>query len=138
MDAKDKKEAMLLVQAQVKDAEALAKATKLEAEKLNKEAESAQIMAAAAASLQDQPSPPATNGYQKGTAAPSYSFGHSTGPPSYGMSKPSMSQTPASNDDGGTYGRSPAGGFDSTVMGSGGNDIPTPSGFDDPYSNPFE
>jgi hypothetical protein len=53
MDARDKKDAMLLAQSQVKDAEALALATKREAERLNKEAEDAQMSAAAAASMQD-------------------------------------------------------------------------------------
>ena len=53
MDARDKKEAMLQAQAQVKDAEALVTATKREAERLNKEAEDAQMSAAAAASMQD-------------------------------------------------------------------------------------
>ena len=53
MDARDKKDAMLLAQSQVKDAESLALATKREAERLNKEAEDAQMSAAAAASMQD-------------------------------------------------------------------------------------
>jgi hypothetical protein len=55
MDARDKKEAVLQAQAQVKDAEALVIATKQEAERLNKQAEDAQMSAAAAASMQDQP-----------------------------------------------------------------------------------
>jgi hypothetical protein len=54
MDARDKKEAMLNAQAQVKDAESLATATKREAERLFKEAEDAQMSAAAAASMSDQ------------------------------------------------------------------------------------
>jgi hypothetical protein len=57
MDARDKKEAMLQAQAQVKDAEALVIATKQEAERLNKQAEDAQMSVAAAASMQDQPKP---------------------------------------------------------------------------------
>jgi hypothetical protein len=55
MDARDKKDAMLVAQAQVKDAESLAMATKREAERLLKEAEDAQMSAAAAASMQEQP-----------------------------------------------------------------------------------
>lgn len=54
MDARDKKDALLLAQSQVKDAESLAMATKREAERLNKEAEDAQMSVAAAASMQDQ------------------------------------------------------------------------------------
>jgi hypothetical protein len=53
MDARDKKDALLLAQSQVKDAESLVAATKREAERLNKEAEDAQMSAAAAASMQD-------------------------------------------------------------------------------------
>jgi hypothetical protein len=55
MDARDKKDAMLVAQAQVKDADSLAMATKREAERLLKEAEDAQMSAAAAASMQEQP-----------------------------------------------------------------------------------
>lgn len=58
MDARDKKDALLLAQSQLKDAESLAMATKREAERLNKEAEDAQMSAAAAASMQDQGSKP--------------------------------------------------------------------------------
>ena len=54
MEARDKKDALLLAQSQLKDAESLALATKREAERLNKEAEDAQMSAAAAASMQDQ------------------------------------------------------------------------------------
>jgi hypothetical protein len=54
MDARDKKDAMLNAQSQVKDAESLAMATKREAERLFKEAEDAQMSAAAAASMNDQ------------------------------------------------------------------------------------
>lgn len=53
MDARDKKDALLLAQSQVKDAESLAVATKREAERLNKEAEDAQMSAASAASMQE-------------------------------------------------------------------------------------
>ena len=53
LDARDKKDALLLAQSQVKDAEALAMATKREAERLNKEADDAQMSAAAAVSMQD-------------------------------------------------------------------------------------
>lgn len=53
MDARDKRDALLLAQSQLKDAESLALATKQEAERLNKDAEDAQMSAAAAASMQD-------------------------------------------------------------------------------------
>lgn len=132
-DARDKKDAMLLVQAQVKDAESFAVATKKEAERLNKEAEEAQMSAASAASMQDRSPPPATNGYPK--QAPSYGgppAAHSADTGAYGMA----SSTPSSDVG---FGGSPLGGFDANVMGGGGGlSIPTPSGVDDPYSNPFE
>ena len=138
MDARDKKEKMMKVQAQVKDAEALAEATKREAEKLHKEAEDAQMQAAAAASMQQhQPPPPSmqnqqpppqkisSNGYPSKQAMPSYGTG----------------ETPMPSHEGGFGGQPLGGGFDSKVMGSGGLAIPTPAtngGADDPYSNPFE
>lgn len=110
------------------DAQALAQDTKREAERLRQEAEDAEMKAALAASMQKQapaPAPPVSNGYP--TKA-------SVGP-SHGYSQPQ----PPTNDGG--YGSQPygmGGGFDSNVMGSGGASIPTPSGADDPYSNPFE
>ena len=134
MDAREKKEKMMLVQAQVKDAEALVAQTKKEAERLNKEAEEAQMQAAAAASMQQQqqqhqpkqstplPQPPSM---QQPT---SNGYSHSS-MPSYGM--------PPSNQDGGFGGPPLGGGFDSSVMTSGGMGIPTPANADDPYSNPF-
>lgn len=136
LDARDKKEALLQVQSQVKDAESLAEATKQEAERLNKEAEDAQMAAASAASVQDRSPPPAANGYaNKAVAPPSYGMGppvHATGLPSYEIaSKP---PTP-----GGGFGGPPIGGFDAHVMGSGvGISIPTPSEPEDPYVNPFQ
>jgi dihydrodipicolinate synthase/N-acetylneuraminate lyase len=54
LEAREKKDAMLQAQSQVKDAESLAMATKREAERLNKVAEDAQISAATAVSMQDQ------------------------------------------------------------------------------------
>lgn len=139
MDARDKKEAMLLVQSQVKDAESLAKATKQEAERLNKAAEDAQLSAAAAASMQDQPSPHEINGYSfKTPPTPASSF--AMGPPL--SSQPLQYGIPNNNHtmpDGG-FGGPSLGGFDAHVMGTGngGVDIPTPSGISDPYDNPFE
>jgi len=138
LDARDKKEKLMQVQAQVKDAEALSEQTKKEAERLNKEAEDAQMQAAAAASMQHQKPPapapqqqlvPSSNGY------PPHSYGmppHSSNG-GYGM-------PPPTNDGG--FGGPPlgSGGYDTKVMsgGGGGAGIPTPAnGADDPYSNPF-
>lgn len=141
MDARDKKEKLMHVQAQVKDAEALASATKKEAEKLNKEAEDAQMQAASMASMQQQPHPnptPPPPSMQEQKQPPPPQVGLNGYPPqssgmpmSYGMGQaPSNSN----NNEGGF------GGFDANVMGSGGSSIPTPAngGGDDPYSNPFE
>jgi hypothetical protein len=131
---------MLLVQAQVKDAESVALATKQEAERLNKAAEEAQMAAAAAASMQDQSRPASTaatsdNGYAP-KAPPLYDMAPlttSSSVPTYGMA---LNNTPPLQD--GSFGGPPLG-YDSHVMGSGGAgmSIPTPSGMDDPYSNPF-
>ena len=121
----------MLVQAQVKDAEALVAQTKKEAERLNKEAEDAQMQAAAAASMQQQQLQP-----KQAAAQPplmmqqptSNGYAHSVSP-SYGMPPPSQ--------DGGFGGPPLGGGYDSSVMTSGGMGIPTPANADDPYSNPF-
>jgi hypothetical protein len=133
---------MLLVQAQVKDAESVALATKQEAERLNKAAEEAQMAAAAAASMQDQSRPASSatttdNGYApKVPPLPSYGMAPltaSSSVPMYGMAP---NNSPPLQD--GSFGGQPLG-YDSHVMGSGGTgmSIPTPSGMDDPYSNPF-
>ena len=79
MDARDKKDALLQAQAQVKDAESLAVATKREAERLNKEAEDAQMAAAAAASMQDQSHQKVTMSSQQ---SPRYEIPISGGMPS--------------------------------------------------------
>jgi hypothetical protein len=129
---------MLLVQSQVKDAESVALATKQEAERLNKAAEEAQMAAAAAASMQEQSRPAMSdNGYApKAPPLPSYGMAPLTtlsSVPMYGMAP---NNTPPLQD--GSFGGPPLG-YDSHVMGSRGTGMssPTPSGMDDPYSNPF-
>lgn len=131
MDAREKKEKMMLVQAQVKDAEALTTATKKEAERLNKEAEDAQMQAAAAASMQQQhqqQSAPPTKP-QSMQAPTSNGYGTHSSMPSYGM--------PPSSQDGSIGGPPLGSEYSAGVMSSGGMGIPTPAHADDPYSNPF-
>lgn len=118
MDAKEKKEKLLELQAQLKDAEALANATRQEAERLNKAAEDAQLQAASMASMQ-QSQPGQTS--QTAKVQPQTTNG-------YGFpSQPSMQQPDGIDDSG--FG----------IMGSGGTSIPTPADapVDDPFSNPF-
>jgi hypothetical protein len=126
-EARDKKEALLKVQAQVKDAEALAKATKDEAERLNKEAEEAQMKAAEAASMHHKHAPTQTMAPPQSMGSHSYGLGSAK--------PPAPHPVPETNGFGGPPHN---GGFNSNVMGSGGAGIPTPSGYEDPYSNPFE
>jgi hypothetical protein len=126
MDARDKRDALLQVQSQVKDAEALAIATKKEAESLRKEAEDAEMQATVAASMQQQQehhSAPALHvpSSQNGNG---YSFAHNEP----GIKPPHIHNT--------GFGGPPHE-FDSNVMAGGGHSIPAPSGYDDPYSNPF-
>lgn len=152
-DAKQKKDNLLQVQSQVKDAEALASATRSEAEKLRKEAEDVQLQAATAASIKQAEEQ--QQQMQKAPPAPAPPNGYTTLPPastpSYGQ--PMMQNQPPTSalDNPGfgvpqSYGMgapsAPAqqpqyGGFNANVMGSGGVGIPTPSGGDDPYANPF-
>lgn len=149
LDARQKKEAMLQVQAQLKDAEALAKATKEEAEKLHKEAETIELKAAQAASMQhslpvsqnnmplfgmdyNKPFIPQPQPDSNGFGAPMGSGGTvgviAAPPPPLGSGgSVGMVAAPPLGDN-----------FNPNVMGSGGTEIPVPAGFDDPYSNPFE
>lgn len=126
LDAKDKKDAFLQAQSQVNDAQSLASETRRETERLRKAAEDLDIKLASAASMQ-KPAPPsapsASNGFP--SKAPSYGFG--TLPPT----------RPASNDGFGSQSYGVNGGFNANVMGNRGLSIPTPSGADDPYGNPF-
>lgn len=136
-DARQKKESLLEVQAQVKDAEALALATRQEAEKIQKRAEDAQVQAATAASMQpnatnDNPDPrqpvAPIHGSQQGAYGPTdpqFFTGHSG--PSY---------NPVNQPTGYGVGQHQSG-FNANVMASGGGfAIPTPQN-DDVYSNPF-
>ena len=133
-DAKTKKEAFLQAKAQVNDANALAEATRKEAENLRKEVEDAEMEAATAASMAESakvaaapppaPAYPTNNG---GYHMPS-SYGTNPGPSSYGT-----------NPGPGTFGAMGGGAmnYNPSVMSSdSGLSIPTPSGADD-YDNPF-
>lgn len=140
---------MLEVQAQVKDAEALAFLTRQEAEKLQKRAEDAQVEAATAASMQ-YPAPknpvpvpmqstPGLGG-PNGDRPPHIADG---GPPpqnAYGNPQNPYFASPPINANKGfpEYGFGQhSTGFDSHVMASGGGiSIPTPQN-DDLYGNPF-
>jgi hypothetical protein len=147
-DAKEKNERLMAAQAELNDAQALARDTKREAERLRQEIEEAEIAAASHASMQDtKPQPPQqqqqrqSNGYPGGM------------PPSYGVTPPS--QPPPSQQQsqqpyyGGQpqspypgYGQPPPApqqgnySYNPNVMGGGGGlSIPTPQGQD--YENPF-
>ena len=131
-DFNQKKAKVMSIQAQLKDAEALAADTKKEAERLRKEIEETEVHLASAASIQPSQS-----------AAATYSYGAPPPASNYGMTPPldaapswfpqSQTASAVSNGDNGV------GGFDSNVMGGGGFSIPEPlSGSTDPYSNPFE
>jgi hypothetical protein len=137
-DASKLKASLLQVQAQVKDAEALAFLTRQEAEKLQKRAEDAQLEAATAASMQQYQSAPSN-------PAPPIQSGPMGGPGglaqnTYGGPPNPYSTTPPANPSSGypEYGFSqPSLGFDSNVMSnSGGFSIPTPQN-EDLYGNPF-
>lgn len=121
LEAKTKKDTFLQAQSQANDAQALALDTKREADRLRQQAEEAEINAASAASMQHSqpvaPSQQPSNGYPAPAATPAYGTG--------------MGQQPQ-------YGGTSFGGqYNPNVMGSGGVEIPTPSGGEDPYSNPF-
>lgn len=153
MDARQKKEAMLQVQAQLKDAEALAKATKEEAEKLHKEAESVELKAAQAASMQNHTPSMQSNmpsygmDYNKSSMQPPQPDSNGFGAPMGSGGTVGVVSSPpplvgAQMGSGGAVGMVTAppmsDAFNPSVMGSGGTEIPVPAGFDDPYSNPFE
>jgi hypothetical protein len=146
LDARQKKEAMLQVQAQLKDAEALAKATKEEAEKLHKEAETIELKAAQAASMQHN-MPVSQNNmssfsmdYNKSSMPPPQPDTNGFGAPmGSGGTVGIVAAPPLSGGTVGMVSAPPTGdNFNPNVMGSGGTEIPVPAGFDDPYSNPFE
>jgi hypothetical protein len=108
----------------VNDANALAKETREEADRLQKEAEDAELKAASAASMKEvQPREPATNGYPSAaeTKVP-YMGAASSSPMGAGFGGQPMSMMV--NTD-----------YNPSVMGGGGIEIPTPG--DDPYDNPF-
>jgi hypothetical protein len=132
------KESLLQVQAQVKDAEALASLTRQEAEKLQKRAEDAQVEAATAASMQQyppassNPTPPmqlSTIGGSSGPSQNQYAV-----PPNPYLASPPVNPSNSYPE----YGfAQQSTGFDSNVMSnSGGFSIPTPQN-DDLYGNPF-
>lgn len=141
-DAKEKNQRLMAAQSELNDAQALARDTKREAERLRQEIEDAEIAAASHASMQDNKPPPPqqSNGYPNG------------GPPSYGGAPPPPPPPP--QHYGGQpqapypgYGQPPPPppppqqqpgnySFNPNVMGSGGGlSIPTPQGQD--YENPF-
>ncbi|GKY99291.1 hypothetical protein MPSEU_000884200 [Mayamaea pseudoterrestris] len=131
-DSNQKKTKVLQIQAQLKDAEALASDTRKEVERLRREVEDSEVQVASAASMQ----------HQQSLSAPSY------GAPlnDYGGASPTtMSAAPSwfpqTNQSAPvTNGDGSMGGFESHVMGGGGGyDIPEPvTGDADPYGNPFE
>jgi hypothetical protein len=162
-EAKSKREQLLAVQSQANDAQALTLETKREAEILRNEAEDAEVRVVSAASMEhSQPS----NGYRtQSDSDPSYGMGQGKSYYSQPSSPPAQDgfngQPLGGNSGGygapppaqsGGYGAPPpvqggyddqsfganSGGYNNAVMGGGGGmDIPTPSGNDDPYSNPF-
>lgn len=116
----------MAAQSQANDTQAIAMQTKREAERLQNEAEEAEMSAAAAASMHQAP-PPASNGYPSQTDSV----------PAYGQAPVlTMGQDFGGQPYGGFGGAAPAAYDNSGVMGGGGASIPTPSG-EDPYSNPF-
>jgi len=145
-DAKAKKDKLMQAQSQANDAQALAMETRQEADKLRREAEEAEMNAAAAASRDH--AQPSNNGYSTGLVSPPYGTTqqnkHSLpeAPANSGSQVDQHNPQPPAMDDG--FGEQPfggytAGGYDPNVMGGGsGLEIPTPAGNDDPYSNPFE
>ena len=126
LDAQEKKDGFLQIQSQINDAREFASQSRKEVEKQSKRVEDLEIKAASAASMQKQApaaSPPASNGFLN--QAPVYGFG--TLP----------TRRPSTNDAFGAVPTNHGGGFTSNVMGGGGISIPTPTGVDDPYGNPF-
>ena len=128
-DFNQTKAKVMSIQAQLKDAEALAADTRKEAERLRKEIEDSEVRVASEASMQQSQSAPAS--YSYGAPPPTSDYGMTStldAAPSWFL----QSQTPSAATNG-------DGGFDSNVMGGGGFSIPEPvSGSADPYSNPFE
>jgi hypothetical protein len=126
-DAKTKKDAFLQAQSQVNDANADSQSTQVEADRLRKAAEDAELAAASAASLRETSYRP-----------PAKSNGYST-PASYGLDAGGTAGVTAAYgfSGGSTMGyESDSRNYNPAVMGSGGGiSIPTPSS--DPYDNPF-
>lgn len=126
-DANQKKNKVMQVQGQLKDAEALVSDTKTEVERLRKEVEDAEVRVASAASM------------QQSQATPSYSYTAPQQSSDYGA-VPALDSAPSwfqKNEM--TAGTNGEVNYNSNVMGGGGYSIPEPSsGSADPYSNPFE
>jgi hypothetical protein len=160
-DSKTKKEAFLQSQSAVNDATAHAKETREEADRLQKEAEDAEMKAASAASMKTmQAQEPATNGYPSTVETEVPYMGAASSPHGGGFEGQPMSMM-ANTDYNhmGAASSSPMGGgfegqpmsmmvntdYNPAVMGGGGFEIPTPGvgGYeipapgDDPYDNPF-
>lgn len=126
-DARTKRDAFMQAQSQLNDATSLAKDTKSEVERLAKEIEDAEIVAASAASMESAPQQ------------------HHSQLPAQPYYPPAESQTPQSQQYGGYPEESSFGvmggpsnsAYNPSVMGGGGFEIPTPSATYDIYENPF-
>lgn len=138
-DAKEKKDKLMQAQSQVKDSEVIAKQTRQEADRLNREAEEAEMAAASAASREharNQESHQTQVKTSYGYLPQSYT--NASGQYAYQEAQSEANQGSYSFQQAQqyqNYTQPPSSEYNS-VMGGGGIEIPTPK--DDPYGNPFE